>query len=177
VTNHAEPTIDQLEVGLRARLQVGPDQRLASTIDARVERALLVAPSAAMRRSRRRVPLALAAALALAGFVAGAVLAERVWGPDEVRGFPGLTNFGQPFWNTPLYELPPDEAHQLVVERGYAIIWQVEDRGGTVDSADDSSRFTEIAPTCGSVEGGALFDGVVHMVVLIDDPNFPESAC
>jgi len=177
VANHAEPTIDQLEAGLRARLQVGPEQHLASTIDARVERALLVARPAAIRRSRRRVPLALAAALALAVTAAGAVLAERVWGPDEVRSFPGLTNFGQPFWNTPLYELPPEEAHQLVVERGYAIVWQVEDRSGTVDGADDSSRFTEIAPTCGSVEGGALIDGVVHMLVLMDDPNFPESTC
>lgn len=177
MTNHAEPKIDQLEARLRTHLRVGPEQHLASAIDARVEQALLVARPAAISRSRRRVPLAVAAALALAVTAAGAALAERVWGPDEVRGFPGLTNFGQPFWNTPLYELPPDEAHQLVVERGYAIIWQVEDRGGTVDDADDSSRFTDIAPTCGSVEGGALFDGVVHMLVLMDDPNFPESAC
>ena len=49
---------------------------------------------------------------------------------------------------------PSEQAHQLVVERGYAIRWQVQDRGGTVDTADDSSRFTEIAPTCGSVEAG-----------------------
>jgi len=27
------------------------------------------------------------------------------------------------------------------------------------------------------VEGGALIDGVVHMLVLMDDPNFPESTC
>jgi len=186
--NHAEPTIDQLEAGLRARLRTSTPEYLASAIDGRVERALSAAPSKTPWRSRRRVPLALAAALALAGLAGGAALGgpireatitviDGIRFSDDVRGYPGLTNPGQPFWNTPLFELPPDEAHQLVVDRGYPIRWQVEDRGGTVDDADDSTRFTESAPDCGRVEGGSLIDGVAHMLVLVDDPKSPESAC
>lgn len=37
-------------------------------------------------------------------------------------------------------------------------------------------RYFNPAP-CGSVEGGSLIDGVAHMMVLVNDPNFPESTC
>lgn len=187
MTSHAEPTIEQVEAALRGRLRVEPPRDLASTIDDRVERALRATP-VAIRRRVRRVPLALAAALVLAAFATGAVFAEPIRQAtitvingirfsDDVRSYPGLTNFGQPFWNTPLFDLPPQEAHQMIVERGYPVRWQVEDRGGTVDDADDSTRFTESAPACGSVEGGSLIDGVAHMLVLMNDPSFPESTC
>lgn len=187
MTSRAEPTMEQVEAALRARLRMSLPRDLTSTIDGSVERALRAAPMA-RRTPARRVPLALAAALILGVLATGAVVAEPIRQvtitiidgirfSDDVRGYPSLTNSGQPFWNTPLFDVPPDEAHRMVVERGYPIRWQVEDRGGTVDDADDTTRFTESAPSCGTVEGGSLVDGVVQMLVLMDDPNFPESAC
>ncbi len=102
------------------------------------------------------MPLALVAALIVAAVATGAVFAEPIRQAtitvidgirfsDDVRSAPGLTHFGQPFWNTPLLDLAPEGAHQMIIDRGYPVRWQVEDRGGTVDPADDETLIAAVA--------------------------------
>lgn len=43
---------------------------------------------------------------------------------------------------------------------------------------DDRIEFTDQAPVCGDIGGGSVIDeGLIQMVVVIDDPSVPSSSC
>ncbi len=91
---------------------------------------------------------------------------------------PGLTNFGQPFWGTDIFDRSPVEAAAMAAEKGYVIRWQIEARGGTQSSDDDEITFSEEAPPCGKIGGGSVIEeGRIQLVVILDDPSTPGSEC
>lgn len=167
-----------------------PSAHLAGLIDGRVSTALKRSRSRRSRSARRTLLLAasmsLVAVLALAGGVVaqrfasgcGITIVDGISVSDCVVGRPGLTNLGQPFWGTDIFERTPAEAAEMAAEKGYTIRWQIEDRGGTESSDDDEITFSEEAPPCGETGGGSVFDeGRIQMVVVIDDPSTPGSEC
>ncbi len=88
---------------------------------------------------------------------------------------PGLTNFGQPFWGTDIFERAPLEAGEMAAAKGYVVRWQIEDRGGTQAADDDEIIFSHVAPPCGKIGGGSVVeDGRIQMVVVLDDPSTPR---
>lgn len=167
-----------------------PPARVTSLIDRRVA-AARERHRARPARSPRRRTLMLAASVSLVAAVAfaGGALAQRIIGNGIVfvdgilfrEGAverPGLTNFGQPFWGTNIFELSPVEASAMAAEKGYVVRWQIEDRGGTQSSNDDEISFSEKAPPCGKIGGGSVIEeGRIQMVVVLDDPSTPGSEC
>lgn len=130
--------------------------------------------------------MSLLAILALAGGTVaqrlasgcGITIVDGISFSDCVVGRPGLTNFGQPFWGTDIYERTPVEAAEMAAEKGYTIRWQIEERRGTESLDDDGIRFSEDPPTCGRIGGGSVIEeGRIQMVVTIDDPRMPGSEC
>jgi hypothetical protein len=179
----SDALFQRLEADLRRMLRTKPPADLAVRIDERMRRALDHATDAAGVRAVRAHRLGRARSIALLVALVGAVGltgivgAQAILDPDQPRAVPAVTNFGQPFWNTPIMELTPPEAHQFAVERGFEVTWQIEDRVGTEETADDVSTRSDTPPECGDVVAGALFDGVLHMVAELNVPESPESAC
>jgi hypothetical protein len=168
---------------------VGPSAILAERIDARFSAAALANRRGRPARARHRTLLlaasvSLLAAIALAGGVVaqrlgcGITIDDGISFSDCVFSRPGLTNFGQPFWGTDIYERSPAEAAGMAAEKGYTIRWQIEDRRGTESLDDDAIRFSEEPPGCGRIGGGSVMeDGRIQLVVTIDDPLMPGSEC
>lgn len=167
----------------------GPSAILAERIDARFSAAALANRRGRPARARRRTLLlatsvSLLAAIALAGGVVaqrlgcGITIDDGISFSDCVFSRPGLTNFGQPFWGTDIYERTPAEAAEIAAEKGYTIRWQIEERRGTESLDDDGISFSEDPPTCGRIGGGSVIEeGRIQMVVTIDDPLMPGSEC
>jgi hypothetical protein len=112
----------------------------------------------------------LAAATALLGLVivAGAAVG-RFAAQDEVRGWPGFENPGQPFWGTGIVCMTPTEAQRLMVERGFTPYWQVE-------QADRSTtRFSSDPPAEGVIQGGFVRGDTAHVVVEVGGE--PRAGC
>lgn len=169
-----------LERDLRELLHAAPSPEVRRTMDQQMRVALEATADAAVshrRRWPRRRSAAMLAAVIGAVALAGVVGAQALRDPNEPRPVEGVTNFGQPFWNTPLLDLTPPGSHRFAVERGYAVTWQIEDRAGTTDTSDDSTSLAETPPECGDVVAGALIHGVLHMVVELNAPESPASAC
>jgi hypothetical protein len=185
------PTTSSLEVDLTEVYRTsGPPDRLSSAIDRRVEAALKRHRSRPTRSSRRMVLLAATLSLVAALAIAGGAVAQRLASgcgitiedgisfSDCVVARPGLTNFGEPFWGTDIFDRTPAEAAEMAAAKGYTIRWQIEDRGGTEAFDDDETRFSEEAPDCGAIEAGGVFEaGRIQMVVTMNDPLTPGSAC
>lgn len=183
------PTASSLERDLTEVYRTsGPPDRLASVIDGRVEAALKRHRRRPTRSPRRMVLLAATLSLVAALIIAGGAVAQRIACgitfvdgisfSDCVVGRPGLTNIGEPFWGTDIFERTPTEAAEMAAEKGYTIRWQIEDRGGTEVFDDDETRFTEEAPDCGAVEAGSVIEaGRIQMVVTMNDPLTPGSEC
>ncbi|HSK47856.1 MAG TPA: hypothetical protein VLA05_07625 [Coriobacteriia bacterium] len=168
---------------------VGPSADLADRIDARFTAAALANRLGRPAHARHRT-LLLAACLSLMAAVAlaGGVVAQRlgcgftidngISFSDCIFSQPGLTNFGQPFWGTDIYDRSPAEAAEMAAEKGYTIHWQIEDRRGTESRDDDAIRFSDEPPGCGRIGGGSVVeDGRIQLVVTIDDPLMPGSEC
>jgi hypothetical protein len=167
-----------------------PPAHVTALIDGRVATALERDRARPARAPRRRT-LVLAASVSLVAAVAfaGGAVAQRVLGDgivfvdgilfrDGVIERPGLTNFGQPFWGTDIFERSPAEAAEMAAEKGYVIRWQIEVRGGTQSGDDDEISFSEEAPPCGKIGGGSVIEeGRIQMVVVLDDPSTPGSEC
>lgn len=167
---------------------VGPSAILVEQIDARVKSALANHRGRPARARRRTVLLAASVSLLAVIALAGGVLAQRlgcgitvedgISFSDCVFSRPGLTNFGQPFWGTDIYERTPAEAAEMAAEKGYSIRWQIEERRGTESLDDDGISFSEKPPACGRIGGGSVIEeGRIQMVVTIDDPLMPDSEC
>ncbi len=170
-----------------------PAAHLAAIIDRRVATALerhRARRSGSTQRTPRRILLvaasvSLVAALAIAGGAAaqrvlqdGIVFVDGILFREEVVTRPGVTNLGQPFWGTDALERSPAEAAEIAAEKGYAIRWQVESRGGTESTEDDEITFTDLAPSCGAIAGGSVIDeGQIQLLVVLDDPSTPGSGC
>ncbi|MEO8251510.1 MAG: hypothetical protein ABI578_03445 [Chloroflexota bacterium] len=108
----------------------------------------------------------------------GIVFVNGILFREGVVERPGLTNFGQPFWGTNIFDRSPAEAAGMAAEKGYVIRWQIEDRAGTLSSADDEITFSEEAPPCGKIGGGSVIEeGRIQLVVVLDDPSTPGSEC
>lgn len=169
---------------------VGPSTQLAKRIDERVGAALTTYENKPVRSARRTLLLAasvsLMAVLALAGgavaqrFAAGCgiTIMDGISFSDCVIGREGLTNLGQPFWGTDIFERTPAEAAAMAAEKGYTIRWQIEDGRGTESFEDNLTRFSDVPPACGEIGGGSVIEeGHIQMVVTIDDPLTPGSEC
>lgn len=167
---------------------VGPSAILAERIDARFSAAALANRRRPARARRRTLLLAASVSLIAAIALAGGVVAQRlgcgitvengISFSDCVFSRPGLTNFGEPFWGTDIFERTPAEAAAMAAEKGYAIRWQIEDRRGTESFDDDAMRFSEEPPACGRIGGGSVIEeGRIQLVVTIDDPLTPGSEC
>jgi len=168
----------------------GPSADLTHLIDGRVGTAVKRSRMRAARSPRRTLLLAAGVSLVAILMFAGGAVAQRfaagcgitfvdgISFSDCVVTRPGLTNVGQPFWGTDIFERTPVEAAEMAAEKGYTIRWQIEDRGGTEAFDDDATRFSEDPPACGKIEGGSVFEeGRIQMVVTIDDPRTAGSEC
>lgn len=92
---------------------------------------------------------------------------------EGLVGRPGLTNSGQPFWGTSIYERTPEAAAEMAAEEGYEVRWQIEDRG-----PGGRITFSDMAPPCGDIDGGSVVtDGLIQLVVIRNDPAVPASNC
>lgn len=167
---------------------VGPSATMAERIDARVSSALANHRGRPARSRHRTLLLAASVSLVAAIALAGGVVAQRlgceitvedgISFSDCVFSHPGLTNFGQPFWGTDIYERTPADAAEMAAEKGYTIRWQIEERRGTERLDDDGISFSEEPPACGRIGGGSVIEeGRIQMVVTIDDPLMPGSEC
>jgi len=180
-----------LESELSKMYKVGrPPARITGLIDQRVATAR-ERHRARPARSPHRRTLLLAASLTLVAALAfaGGAVAQRALGDgivfvngilfrEGVVERPGLTNFGQPFWGTDIFERSPGEAAEMAAEKGYVVRWQIEARGGTKSTDDDQISFSEVAPLCGKIGGGSVIEkGRIQMVVVLDDPSTPGSGC
>lgn len=66
----------------------------------------------------------------------------------------------------------------MAAGKGYTIRWQIEAHGGTQSGDDDEITFSEEAPPCGKIGGGSVIEeGLIQMVVVLDDPSTPGSQC
>ena len=169
-----------LERDLRELLHAAPSPELRRAMDGQMSAALEATADAAAshrgRWARHRSVAMLAAVIALVT-LAGVVGAEALRDPNEPRGYPGITNPGQPFWNTPILEMTPLDAHRFAEERGYSATWQVDDRHGTADPEDDTFFHADAPPECGDVVGGAMIDGILHLHAEQNAPEAPASTC
>ncbi|MDQ3688947.1 MAG: hypothetical protein M3406_02730 [Chloroflexota bacterium] len=167
---------------------VGPTAPLAERIDGRVGMALAGYRNHPARSRRRTLLLAAGVSLLAVIVLAGGVVAQRlgcgitvedgISFSDCVVGREGLTNFGQPFWGTDIFERPPADAAEMAAEKGYTIRWQIEDGRGTEGFDDNETRFSEEPPACGKIDGGSVVEeGRIQMVVTINDPLMPGSEC
>jgi hypothetical protein len=167
-----------------------PSARVTGLIDGRVATAR-ERQRARPARSPLRRTLLLGGTMSLVAVVAftGGAIAQRAIGDgivfvdgilfrEGVVERPGLTNFGQPFWGSDIFERSPVEAASMAAAKGYVIRWQIEDRGGTRSRDDDEISFSEEAPPCGKIGGGSVIEeGRIQMVVVLDDPSTPGSEC
>lgn len=167
-----------------------PPALATAVIDSRVTAAREAYRGRPLRSQRRRT-LLLAASLSLVAVVAfaggtvaqraladGIVFVDGILFREGVVERPGLTNFGQPFWGTNIFDRSPVEAATMAAEKGYVIRWQIENRGGTQSTADDEITFSEEAPSCGKIGGGSVIEeGRIQMVVVLNDPSTPGSEC
>lgn len=169
---------------------VGPSEALMERIDGRVSTALANHRRRPARSWRRTLLLAASVSLFAVIALAGGAVAQRLASgcgitivdgisfSDCVVGSPGLTNFGQPFWGTNIFDRTPAEAAEMAAEKGYTIRWQIEDGRGTEAFDDNETRFSDEPPECGDIDGGSVIDeGRIQMVVTIDDPLTPGSEC
>lgn len=170
-----------------------PPAHLAAKIDRRVATAFerhRARSAGSPQRTPRRILLvaasvSLVAALAFAGgaaaqrlFQDGVVFVDGILFREGVVTRPGVTNVGQPFWGTDILERSPAEAADIAADKGYAIRWQVESRGGTESTEDDEITFSDFAPSCGAIAGGSVIDeGQMQLLVVLDDPSTPGSEC
>jgi hypothetical protein len=183
MTTPRDPT-SQLEQELSALFGApGLSPAGQSLIDARVQRALRSRPPVVPGRRRFMLAAALSLLAALA-FAGGAVahrfateggfhVVDGILFREGVVGRPGLTNFGQPFWGTDIYERTPPAVAEMAAEKGYLVRWQIEDRapGGRI-------TFSGVPPACGDVQGGSVVeDGLIQLVVVRNDPAVPASSC
>lgn len=176
---HATLETVDLERELLVAYRNGPSDQVAGDLDGRFA-AMLERQLHTPGRSRRRLlPLAAALSLIAALTFGGATVARHVLAPNEPRGLPGVTNFGQPLWGVDLRKLTPARVEEIAADKGYAVRWQVENYHGVAGMGDNyESTVSAIAPACGLVEGGGVVDrGLIQLVVTIDDPAFPDSAC
>lgn len=184
-------TMSALESELSEMYRVDrPPAHVTALIDGRVAAALERYRARPARAPRRRT-LVLAASVSLVAVVAfaGGTVAQRILGDgivfvdgilfrEGVIERPGLTNFGQPFWGTDIFDRSPVDVAAMAAEKGYVIRWQIEDRGGTQSGDDDEISFSEEAPPCGKIGGGSVIEeGRIQMVVVLDDPSTPGSEC
>lgn len=168
--------------GLPARAAAVIDDRVAA---AREDYHARPAPSPRRRTLLLAASLSLVAIVAFAGgtvaqraLANGIVFVDGILFREGVVERPGLTNIGQPFWGTDIFDRSPGEAAAMAAEKGYVIRWQIEDRGGTQSSDDDEISFSDEAPPCGKIGGGSVIEqGRIQMVVVTDDPSTPGSEC
>ena len=163
----------------------GPSPAARSLIDARVQRALFGGRPVARRRRGfvLATALSLLAMLAFAGGAlayrfateGGFVVIDGILFREGVVSRPGLTNFGEPFWGTDIYERTPAAAADLAADKGFLVRWQIEDR-----RPDAGTSFSDEAPACGDIQGGSVIpgkDGWIQLVVVVNDPAVPSSSC
>jgi hypothetical protein len=126
-------------------------------------------------RGRRglRTTFAIAAALLLGTFAVGLAVGRFVH-PNEPVGHPGLENPGQPFYGAGLRCMTPPDAHRTIVERGFTVTWQIEDRDPT--GAGTTSLSTEPPPS-GVVEDGFVEGNKAHVVVSVGSGAIPYLGC
>lgn len=168
----------------------GPPADLAGRIDSRVAAALEARRTPANHAPRRSWLLAASASLVALLVVAGGVVAQRLASDGDVTIIdgvvirtdvierPGLTNFGQPFWGTDIFERTPAEAADMASEKGYSIRWQIEQHRDGPAAETDRIVFSDDAPPCGEVIGGSVLEaGRIQMLVLVDDPSNLSSGC
>ena len=169
-----------LERDLHELLHAKPPLALRRAMDQQMRAALeRTAGASALHRRRwpKRRSVAMLAAVIGAVALAGVVGAEVLRDANEPRAFPDITNLGQPFWNTPILEMTPPDAHRFAEERGYTVTSQVDDRHGTADPEDDTFFHADAPPDCGDVSGGAIIDGILHLHAEQNAPEAPASAC
>lgn len=144
------------------------------SLRSRLLRLEAAAPSATAPQAAPSIPRAkfagrwsLAAAIALLGLVvvAGAAVG-RFAAQEEVQGWPGFENFGQPFWGTGIGCMTPAQAQRLIVDRGFTPYWQVE-RTGPVKGDGSTTRFSSDPPSEGVIWGGFVRGDTAHVVVEI----------
>jgi hypothetical protein len=177
--NQSIETTATLEQELLIAYRNGPSDQIASDLDRRFMGSLERQRNRSVRSRRRLLPLATALALLAALTFGGATVAEHVLAPNEPRGLPGVTNFGQPLWGVDLQALTPARVEEIATDKGYAVRWQIENYHGVTGMGDNyASTVSETAPECGLVEGGGVVDrGLIQLVVRVNDPSFPDSAC
>lgn len=122
---------------------------------------------------RRATLLALAATLALAAFLAGVAVGRYV-DPNEPVGVPGLENPGEPFYGVGLNCMTPPEANAVIVAKGFAVSWQIEDRDS---EGNGSTSFSTTPPPAGVVEGGFIQRKTAYVVVSVGSGAIPFDWC
>lgn len=191
MTTHTRRRTSALEAELTAMYRPDrPPEDLVGLMDGRVSVALGRDRVRRARSPHRALLLAASVSLVAVLAFAGGTVAQRIASgcgitfvdgisfSDCVVGRPGLTNPGQPFAGTDIFERTPAEAAEMAAGKGYAVRWQIEDRAGTEDSGDDASRLSDEAPPCGSIAAGSVSEeGLIQFVVEIDDPLTPGSEC
>jgi hypothetical protein len=148
--------LDSFESSLRSRLL-----RLEAAAPAAI--APEPVPSLARARFAGRWSLAAAAALLGLAVVAGGAV-SRFASPQEVQGWPGFENLGQPFWGTGIGCMTPQEAQRLIVDRGFTPYWQVE-QAGSAKGDGSTARFSSEPPAEGVIWGGFVRGDTAHVVV------------
>lgn len=175
----------------RMYMEPRPTDELGRRMDEHVSRAMARrGTTGSAWHGSRRLALGFGLSLVVMLAFAGGVVAQRlaadghfrlidgVLFSDEVIERPGLTNFGQPFAGTGILDGTPAEAADIAADKGYAVTWQLEDRGGTEATEDNSVTLTEAVPACGSIAGGSVVEtGRIQLVVLMDDPLTAGSEC
>lgn len=142
------------------------------SLRSRLMRLEAAAPSAAAPQAVPLIPrfrlagrwsLAAATALLSLAFVAGAAIGGLV-AREEVQGWEGFENPGQPFWGTGIGCMTPPQAQRLFLERGFTPYWQVE-RAGLVKGDGSTTQFSSEPPTEGVIWGGFVRGKTAHVVV------------
>jgi hypothetical protein len=153
------------------------DARLGERL-ARLESAApgpIVAPERQVgsRWNVARGSVAVAAALALAAFVAGAAVGRYVDSNEPVAR-PGLENPGQPFHGVGLQCMTPREAQAVIVAKGFDVWWQIEDRDS---NGNGTTTFSASPPRDGVVEAGFIDGMTAHVVVSVGSGATPFDWC
>lgn len=191
MTTPTPPTTSSLEHELSDLYgKSRPPAHVTGPIDGRVAAAVARHRARPARSPRRTLLLAASVSLVAVLALAGGAVAQRMasgcgitiidgvsWS-DCVVGRPGLTNFGQPFWGTDIFDRTPAQAAEMAAAKGYSIRWQIENRGGSESADDYETTFSEEPPPCGEIDAGMVFEeGRIQMVVVLDDPSTPGSRC